>query len=199
MTAHGPYPLYREPHLLLEDVEHFGRFLEFSRPLVTIAAKMLYFSRREMVPIGIPTHLPIDRAHAVALGHTHVRPTQADVHEVNQYQSCKMIEPTPWDYMAAMSEEEKKLMDNGLWTPTLGSASAKWDNDWNRMTFCYDPWHRMPLKGVTYTHGLLNGLWQGRMLVSPCAVVWIADHKSDDLFFFPLFRFQSRLRTWVSW
>jgi hypothetical protein len=33
------------------------------------------------------------------------------------------------------------------------------------MTFCFDPWNKMPLKGVTYTHGMLNGLWQGRMLV----------------------------------
>ena len=166
ITAHGPYPLYRETHLLIEDVKHFGRHLEFSRPLVTIAAKLLYFTRREMVPIGIPTHLPIDRDHAISLGHTHVRPTQADVHEVNNYHSVSTVEHGPWDYLARMSNEEQKQFKDGLWTPTLTSASAKWDNEWNRAAFCHDPWNSMPLKGVTYTHGMLNGLWQGRMLVS---------------------------------
>jgi hypothetical protein len=119
-----------------------------------------------MVPIGIPTHLPIDRAHALSLGHTHVRPTQADVHEVNGHQSVKLVGIGKWGYYAEMGEEERGVMDAGLWTPTLGSASAEWDNDWNRASFCFDPWQKMPLKGVTYTHGMLNGLWQGRMLVS---------------------------------
>jgi hypothetical protein len=166
ITAHGPYPLYRPPHNLIEDINHFGLYREFSSPLLTIPAKLLYFARREMVPIGIPTHLPIDRAHALSLGHTHVRPTQADVHEVNGHQSVKLVGIGKWGYYAEMGEEERGVMDAGLWTPTLGSASAEWDNDWNRASFCFDPWQKMPLKGVTYTHGMLNGLWQGRMLVS---------------------------------
>jgi hypothetical protein len=194
MTAHGPYPLYRETHVLLEDVYHFGRSLAFSRPLVTIAAKMLYFTRRETVPIGIPTHLPVNRAHALSLGHTHVHPTQADVHEVNRHESVKMVQRGLWDYMANMTEAEKKIMYDGLWTPTLTSASAKWDNDWNRMTFCYDPWRRMPLKGVTYTHGMLNGLWQGRMLVSN----WFATHWMEYKSKRTLFRFPSRPHIEVS-
>lgn len=118
-----------------------------------------------MVPIAIPTHLPIDREHALALGHTHVGPTQADVHEVNAHQSVKFIPPPRWNHLESMDEEEKSAMDAGIWTPTLTSPSAQWDNDWNRLTFCSDPWHRIPMKGVTYTHGMLNGLWQGRMLV----------------------------------
>lgn len=147
---------------------------------------MLYFSRRETVPIGVPNQLPIDRAHAISLGHAHVQPTQSDVHEVNAHQSVKIIQRPPWDYMTNMSDKEIQLMDLGLWTSTLTSASAKWDNDWNRMKFCYDPWHRMPSKDATYTHGILNGLWQGRMLVSYCMVVLIEKLQ----FYCSLFRFQ---------
>lgn len=152
-------------HVVIEDVFHYGINLEFSRPLVTVAAKMLYFSRRETIPIGIPPHLPIDRAHAIALGHTHVRPTQADVHEVNAHQTVKMVTPPKWDYHADLSEDQKEAMVGGLWTPTLRTTSAMWDNDWNRSVFCFDPWQTTPMRGVTYTHGIFNGLWQGRMLV----------------------------------
>jgi hypothetical protein len=81
--------------------------------------------------------------------------------------------------MSTMSEKEKELTDSGLWTPFLSAVSAQWDNDWNRATFCYDPWRNMPLKGVTYTHGMLNGLWQGRMLVSLPPIVFV--HGSTDV------------------
>lgn len=117
-----------------------------------------------MVPISIPTHLPIDRAHALALGHTHVGPTQADVHEVNAHQSVKFVPPSRWDYQETMTKEDIWAMNNGFWAPTLTSASGQWDNDWNRMSSCYDPCQKIQSK-VTYTYGMLNGLWQGRMLV----------------------------------
>ncbi|KAF7976205.1 hypothetical protein HWV62_7390 [Athelia sp. TMB] len=165
VTAHGPFPLYRELSELIEDVFHYDINIEFSRPLVTVAAKMLYFSRREIIPIGIPPHLPVDRAQAIALGHTHVRPTQADVREVNAHQSVRMVPPPNWNYRDSLSPAELDAMAHGLWTPSLTSASALWDNDWNRSTFCFDPWETAPHKGVTYTHGMFNGLWQGRMLV----------------------------------
>ncbi|KZP26511.1 hypothetical protein FIBSPDRAFT_782032 [Athelia psychrophila] len=165
LTAHGSFPLYRATNDLLEDVFHYDINLEFSRPLVTIAAKMLYLSRREILPIGVPPHLPIDRATAIALGHTHVRPTQADVHEVNAHQSVQMVPPPDWNYTDSLSLSELDAMHQGLWTPSLTSASAMWDNDWNRSAFCFDPWSTPKVKGITYTHGMFNGLWQGRMLV----------------------------------
>ena len=165
-TAHGIYPLYREPHKLIEDVDHYGRNLEWSRPLITIAAKMLYFARRETVPIPIPPQLPRDRAHAIELGHIHISPTAADVQEVNDHLTVQFVDRTEWDYHTKMSDEQLEQMDEGLWTEDLNTASSRWDNDWNRSAFCFDPWLRTKLKGVTYTHGMLNGLWQGRMLVS---------------------------------
>lgn len=167
-TAHGIYPLYREPHKLIEDVFHYGRNLEWSKPLITIAAKMLYFAIRETIPIGIPHHLPRDRAHALELGHTHIGPTAADVQEVNQYPSVQFVEKTEWDYHNRMSAKELEQMDGGVWTTDLTTASSYWDNDWNRSAYCFDPWLPIEPKGVTYTHGMLNGLWQGRMLVSNC-------------------------------
>lgn len=156
--------MYRDPRCVLENVTHFGQVLEISRPLITVAAKMLYISRREVVPFAIPPNLPVDRAQALALGRTQVGPTQADVHEFNAHQSVKLVQRQPWNYWEIMSEEGKTDIDPD--TRTLSSASAKWDNDWNRMNFCVDPWHKIPLKGMTYTYGMLDGLWQGRMMVN---------------------------------
>jgi hypothetical protein len=142
---------------------------------------MLYISRREMVPFAIPPHLPIDRAQALSLGRTHVGPTQADVHEVNAHRSVKLMQHQPWNYWETMSEEGKT--DVGPDARTLPSASAKWDNDWNRMTFCVDPWYKMPLKGMTYTYGMLDGLWQGRMMVNnPSSLGPRTDAISDHFF-----------------
>jgi len=118
-----------------------------------------------MVPIGINPLTSPSIAHTPYPSATRTSPTQADVHEVNRHQSVKLVKRAEWDYYAKMDEEQRKLLDGGLWTPTLGSASAMWDNDWNRASFCFDPWQKMPLKGVTYTHGMLNG-FNGRVVCS---------------------------------
>ena len=86
-------------------------------------------------------------------------------------------------------------MDGGLWTPTLGSPSAMWDNDWNRASFRFDPWQKMPLKGVTYTHGMLSGLWQGRMLVSLSRNIRVIYHFLT-LWLYP--RCRLKMRIWAS-
>jgi hypothetical protein len=59
------------------------------------------------------------------------------------------------------------LAFSGVSTADLKLPSAKWDNDWMRLTYCYNPWLDQPSKGTVYTSGLLTGLWQGRMIVSP--------------------------------
>ena len=156
---------------------------------------MLFFARREMVPLSIPPHLAINRAQALSLGYTHVCPTMADIHEANAYQSVKLVERASWDYYAGMDEEQRKLMDGGLWTPTLGSPSAMWDNDWNRASFHFGPWQKMPLRGVTYKHGMLSGLWQGRILVSLSRNVRVICHFLT-LSLYP--RSRLKMRIWTS-
>ncbi|KIO07216.1 hypothetical protein M404DRAFT_998623 [Pisolithus tinctorius Marx 270] len=162
-TLHGPYPHY------LYDRYHRAQFysvsdLEIGIPLASIAAKLVYISRREVFPVGVPTHLPRNREHALQLGLTAVGPTQEDVHELNANKVAKLLPTTRpdgdwsegiqgWDTMTADQRAAK-------------APSARWDNDWNRLVDCTDVFRPVSLKRSHYTPGTMSGLWQGRMLVA---------------------------------
>ena len=45
------------------------------------------------------------------------------------------------------------------------ASSVAWDNNYERLTTCWDPWADVELKGTMYTFGLMNGLWKGKILV----------------------------------
>ena len=165
LTAHGAFPLYRDPSVLNQDLTHFGHSFKMSMPLITIAAKLLYFSRREIVPFNVPDHLPVNRAHAIQLGLYDVGPTQEDVIEFNTHTDTKFPRRTTWDWWEDLTEDELDMEFDGLSSAALKSASSKWDNDWMRLSYCSNPWIDTPCKGVVYTPGMFTGLWQGRMIV----------------------------------
>lgn len=164
-TAHGRWPLYRNASAIKNVVRHFGREFTVSTPLISQAAKLIYFSRREVRPIMIPQHLPVNRDHALALGHL-FGPTQEDVREFNAYPQAKLLPVQRWDWEDDFSEEQLELDRRGVWNRDLKTLSARWDNDWVRWTHCYDLLREPEFKGVVYTYGMLNGLWQGRLLVA---------------------------------
>jgi hypothetical protein len=144
---------------------HFGHVVELGWPLIAVAAKLIYFSRREVIPFGIPPHLLPNRAHAIDIGRHDVGPTQADVVEFNSFQDTKLPPPSKWNWNDDLTEEELDLVDRGLFCAELKCPSSKWDDDWKRWSGCMDP---MSYGGETmYTPGTLAGLWQGRMLVRP--------------------------------
>ncbi|KAJ7728590.1 hypothetical protein DFH07DRAFT_998824 [Mycena maculata] len=150
VTAHGPYPVYLDPRRAWSQV-HFSARPTLVPPLVTVAAKLVYFSRRETVPFSIPPHLPRDRAAARAAGITHVGPNQDDIHEVNAHLNARL--------------PEVRLG----WGACDGDAeplSARWDPDWCRLRKCFSAW-RVPdaRLGTPYQPGTFTGLWQGRMLI----------------------------------
>ncbi|KAG1871569.1 hypothetical protein F4604DRAFT_1881062 [Suillus subluteus] len=120
--------------------------LDIGIPLASTAAKLIFFSRRQTTPIGIPIHLPLTRQHAIQLGFgDQIGPTQEDVHELNQH---KVVKHAPRD-----SDSD---------TLTL---SSQLDDDWYRLTDCIDPMEKSSLKNTHYTYGSATGLWQGRILV----------------------------------
>ncbi|KAH9950972.1 hypothetical protein B0H21DRAFT_776357 [Amylocystis lapponica] len=135
MTPHGFYPLYRQP-------DNFC-----------------------LTPLSVPSTLPLNREHAIQLGRTYVSLTQADIIEANSHKSVKLLERGEWDWRSQLSEDDGKLEDDGVWRKGLRGKSALWDNDWHRLTCCTDPWNVPELKGVVYTYGTLDGLWQGRLLM----------------------------------
>jgi hypothetical protein len=134
-------------------------------PLTTIAAKLLYFSRREIFPFNIPSHLPVSRAHAFQMGRFHPGPTQDDVIEFNSHTDTKLPARTDWNWWENLTEQELDREFSGLSSWTLKSPSSKYDNDWMKLNYCWDPWAYSPNKGAVYTPGMFTGLWQGRMIV----------------------------------
>ncbi|TFK56903.1 hypothetical protein OE88DRAFT_1650405 [Heliocybe sulcata] len=164
-TAHGPWPLYRNQKSIRNVITHYGKELTFSTPLISQAAKLIYFSRREVEPIRIPPHLPLNREHALQQG-LEFGPTQEDVNEFNTFPQAKLLPKQTWNWLDELSEEQRKLERSGSWHRSLRTASAKWDNDWERWVSCHELLKEPEAKGAVYAFGMMNGLWQGRLLVA---------------------------------
>ncbi|KAK0473045.1 hypothetical protein IW261DRAFT_717646 [Armillaria novae-zelandiae] len=182
-TPHGPYPVYLSPSRVWSQV-HFSRRISLTCPLVTTAAKLLFFSRRELYPYDMNYSLPRNRSEAIARG---LRgPTQEDVDEMNlhrlggpegKYGGTKLPTVVP---------------DSSDEVPDISKA---YDSEWYRLRLCTNAWadglgdddeiwRRAKLgKGMRvktadrevrelrfrhaemYVLGLLTGLWAGRMLI----------------------------------
>ena len=146
---------------------HYGSRPTMVPPLITIAAKLIYFSRRE-IAFGIPPHLHLTRAHALQAGVHDIGPTQEDVIEFNSHKDTKLVKETRWDWWDELTKEEWDREVSGV--PEVGkrltAPSVAWDNDWWRMRTCLSPWWGERI-GPVYNPGTMTGLWQGRMLVSP--------------------------------
>ena len=170
MTPHGFYPLHCVPHTLASVHIHYNLRLNIAVSLITLAAKLLYFARSEATPFEFPPNLPVDRADALSQGYTHPMPTQSDYRQFNEHKGARVLEKGDWDWRAQLDGEEARLEDDGVWRKGLKAKSARWDNDWHRWCYCFDPWNVPELKGVVYTYGCLNGDWLGRMLVRSLAL-----------------------------
>lgn len=163
-TAHGEYPLFPPRGDTIPEVIHFGRPIRFRPPPITIAAKLIFFSRREVIPLVIPDDLPVDWPTALAQG-INWGQTRADIIEVNSHAGAQFVPPSHWDWKSTLTPEQRLIEEDGTWRRDLLAPSAAWDNDWERSTTCWDPWANVELKGTAYTFGMMDGLWQGRLLV----------------------------------
>lgn len=163
-TVHGQYPVFPSRDDPVALVNHYDRVIRFRAPPITAAARLLYFSRREMIPLDIPSTLPVDWPTAVAEG-VHTAQTQADIIEVNSHAVAQFVPPSHWDWKSTLTPEQRELEEDGSWRRGLLATSAAWDSDWERSTTCWDPWAEPELKGTLYTFGSMDGLWQGRMLI----------------------------------
>jgi hypothetical protein len=163
-TAHGEYPILPPRGDAIAEVLHFDRTIRFRAPPITIAAKLIYISRREMTPLQSPSDLPVDRPAALAQG-INWGQTQADITEVNSHSSAQLVPTSDWNWKSTLTPEQRLVEEEGVWRPDLLAPSAAWDNDWERSTACWDPWAHVELKGTVYTFGSMDGLWQGRLLV----------------------------------
>lgn len=165
ITPHGYYPTYRNPEHLGRVHHHLGVRFRASVPPISIAAKLLYFARSEATPFHIPTTLPATREQALEQGFTDIRPTQEDYLRFNRHKAAAPIEPASWDWHDSLNDEEARLEDEGVWRKSLRSNSSKWDLDWYRMLYCFDPWYVSDIRPMPYIKGAFEGDWEGRMLV----------------------------------
>ncbi|PCH44499.1 hypothetical protein WOLCODRAFT_133275 [Wolfiporia cocos MD-104 SS10] len=161
-TPHGFYPLYRDPKEYTERINHYGKTIVVAPPLIAQGAKLLYMTLSD-IPFQVPDSLPLTREIAVQLGWMFVGPTQEDLVEANSHRSVKLIGRGDWDWDSRLSEEERRFENGDYWRTGLRAKSAKWENDWYRMRDCANPWKKAA--GITYTFGMLTGLWQGRILI----------------------------------
>jgi hypothetical protein len=166
LTAHGPYPLYRDPKDTVFRTIHYGQLLTIGTPLISTAARILYFTRRQIPQFPVPSELPVNRAHARQLGNFSIRPTQADLIELNAHKCAQLPPKTKWDWWEDLTEEELRIQDEGIWHHQLKSNSAAYDHDMERLRHCYNPWVRPVAKGPVFAFGSLSGLWHGRLLVN---------------------------------
>lgn len=177
-TAHGAYPVYRLPMSFATRHLRYNIPIDIALPPISIAAKLIYFSRAEVDYYPIPQFLPPDRGAALAQGINHVVPTQEDYVVFNDRKGARMLPKNDIDWWRKLSEAERTLEDDSIWRPSLKSPSAKWENDWNRGCFSWDPWASPTQRHVLYTPGLIVGDWMGRMLVS-CSVTIDFHHSSS--------------------
>lgn len=160
ITAHGPWPLYRHPADIEQRPVHFNSARSLSPPLLSTAARLLFFSRREVTPMGIPPNLPVDRA---AAGDA-IIPTQADVREVNAATHAALPYRAPPGWAHGLSGTDWYMEMRGVMDGLVRAPSARWDQDFARL-FAFDPWDSPIIRGVAYNPGSMAGTWAGRMLV----------------------------------
>ncbi|KAH9854289.1 hypothetical protein C2E23DRAFT_818015 [Lenzites betulinus] len=162
-TPLGLVPTFREPDMVVEQVLHYCRKVLIMPPLIGLGAKMVFVMLAEAVPYDPPSILPIDRAHADPADG--VRPTQADFIEWASVRGVQLYRPGSWDWLNGLTPEQCRLETGVSWRRDLKAISASLDNDWNRLTGCFDPRSYVPLKGVVYTFGSITGMYAGRMQI----------------------------------
>ncbi|KAF7784923.1 hypothetical protein Agabi119p4_1088 [Agaricus bisporus var. burnettii] len=157
-SAHGPYPVYT-PNAEVS-YPYFGSLPYFSPPPIAIAAKLLYFARREILPFNIPHHIPATRAQA--LPSSEPSPTQEDFIEFNAHRGAKPPDRVTWDWYSGTR------LVNGVFDPATvaNPASEVWDVDYWRRRLCGNAWKRQPKwrPAKVYVPGSMDGLWQGRLV-----------------------------------
>ena len=157
ITPHGLIPARHAgtvvPHPDMASLHrtHYGRAVCIAVPLASVAAKLIYLTRSEMSPVGIPDEWPETRAEA---GDEFVRPCKEDLREFNAHRAARPLEHGAWE-----RGEDYGRRENGF-----ASLSQRFDDDWVRWTGCFD----MRLNGPTrmpYTLGTLTSTFFGRTMV----------------------------------
>lgn len=133
-------------------------------PPLTPAALLCAHVRRQLGVIEYPQHIPERRAD-LPPGYMHL--TVEDFDEWNQGTSTRCSPAVRLGTSISYS-----FMDDELEMREANSAgdaqtpSQLNEDEWLRITHCYNPWLDAKIKIRIFTPGMLDGLWSGRIFVS---------------------------------
>ncbi|KLO16537.1 hypothetical protein SCHPADRAFT_887747 [Schizopora paradoxa] len=161
-TDHGPYPVYRPPIPANSPcITHFGSPITLCVPPLTPAALLCAHVRRQLGVIEYPQHIPKRRAD-LPPGLMHL--TVEDFDEWNQGTSTRCSPAvrlgTSISY-SFMDDEFEMREANGAGDAQTPSQLN--EDEWLRITHCYNPWLDAKIKIRIFTPGMLDGLWSGRI------------------------------------
>ncbi|KAF4576325.1 hypothetical protein EYR36_001075 [Pleurotus pulmonarius] len=177
MTAHGLYPIYG-PAVLPSlsqainslpytpenylNVSYFGARCIFSAPPPSMAAKLLYCSRRR-AGLSIPPHLPATRAEAIRRAR--------EEWERQQRENGRVVgeNGVVWDGRMPNGPTPTKedIIDLNAHQSTELPIRTSWYAGWDGLDALSSPPSRCSRRiGDAYVPGMLDGLWQGRMFIT---------------------------------
>lgn len=169
---------------------YFGATPRLGAPLSSMAAKLLYVSRRELQGVAAPPHLPESQATAPPGWRG---PTRADYLTLNEARGAPVPKRARWDwdqgFCCLVGEQQQAegqgpgdgpskkhdviipKVDPGGGSVAVDRAegdSRRWDTLWWRMRLCKDIYSPKPRfeAGSVYDPGCMRGKWKGKIYVS---------------------------------
>ncbi|KDR85898.1 hypothetical protein GALMADRAFT_218961 [Galerina marginata CBS 339.88] len=166
-NSHRTYPHYLPPRGSSQPYFRARPYL--TRPLSSIAAKLLFVARRELRSMVIPSHIP------AGPGQPQGPLTQADYHELNRRKAAELPRGARWDWdrgvAVIVNANPDAPVGMGMGTSDViedeDEESRKWDTTFWRMRLCGD--YRAPrpkfAPGEVFKLGSMSGPWQGKIYI----------------------------------
>ncbi|KAF9497344.1 hypothetical protein BDN71DRAFT_605636 [Pleurotus eryngii] len=134
-----------------KEIFHYSRKWHLRCPDVLSAAIIMTFALKEIVPLQVPPHLPLDRASAIA--QNRVGPTMVDYRALATCRTPLFNDPT--------AEPSQHNPSAACLNPP---RSTRLEEDFSRMALTSPNVH---IYGASYAPGTLSGLWEGTFMICP--------------------------------
>jgi len=152
--------------------QHFRQDTAINLPPPALAARLLYFTRRERYKVSIPPHLPADRSEAIARARARVEELLAEgrTEEANNVPDGRSG-ATKEDLLDWVREDggtlmadHKRIGDADWWRMRLMMTTHVYGGD--LLASETDAPKGALRSGNVYEPGSASGLWVGRLIVS---------------------------------
>ncbi|EGO03021.1 hypothetical protein SERLA73DRAFT_158683 [Serpula lacrymans var. lacrymans S7.3] len=168
-----------------QSYERRGGFLEYSQqfilssPSLVSGAVFLTFALKEASVLQVPTHLPINRAAALAA--QRAGPTMEDYAVMTRSRTPLIADSFPLKFSNLQSGDASSNSD----ATSQPSRSSVHDEDFYRIAHPFRPLHLPVLR--SYVPGSLTGRWEGTYMVSSLTLLDNATHRPPNFSTLPDF------------